>query len=391
VRCFFVSAVSVCLQFFGIYFAILNEAPVAMTNPHPVSNVAWLCHAVDARHLTELYPVIGHLNEVACEDYFESISRNAEPLQMNSVLVRSQANTMARLYPILLPVTSQWMKRRIESRRRNESLLLVQKGIDLARDLECGVVALGQYTSIVTRNGRSLNASGMGITSGNSYATALAIQTIERAMLERDLDERDQTLVIAGAAGNIGRACAEMLAPRYGKTILLGSEKMNSRQRLEEIASNLPRVEVATDLSAVARGNVVLSSMNCVTKPLNSSHFMTDAIVCDVSVPASLDPETASVRTDLEILTGGIAQLPFGEELGITGFPLPTGYVFGCMAEGILLGFESIRDSTFTGLLSPSGIQHIGKLAVRHGFQLAGRDICRLASLARESTIHGCK
>ena len=352
------------------------------------SRVAWLCHGVDARNLSVIYPSLRELTDEALESCFESNSNSATPAVLSSVDVRSLNQTTTELHSIILPVTSQWMKRRIGTRRRRECQDLVQEGVDLARQMDCDVVALGQYTSIVTHNGRSIESHGMGVTTGNSYAAALTIQAIDRALLERSLNTDHQTLAIVGAAGNIGRAFAEILACRFGRTILLGSGKLDSEYRLREIAADLPRAEVTSSVAAIEDADVVLVATNSVTVPLNASHFKPNAIVCDVSVPANLHSETAARRPDLEILTGGIVRLPFGEELNIPGFPLPTGYTFGCMAEGILLSFEATRDSTFTGLLTADNVRRIEQLAARHGLELAEPSICSLSSLAKETAIH---
>ena len=352
------------------------------------SRVAWLCHGVDARHLSAMHPSLLGLTDEALESYFESISSTATPALLSSVHIRSPNGATTELHSILLPVTSRWMKLRIGTRRRRECQDLVQKGIDLARQLDCDVIALGQYTSIATHNGRSLESHGMGVTTGNSYAAALTIQAIDRALLDRSLQAEYQTLAIVGAAGNIGRAFAEILACRFGRTILLGSGKFDSEQRLREIAAVLPRVEVTNNITAIEKADVVLVATNSVTAPLNASHFKANAIVCDVSVPANLHPQTAACRPDLEIMSGGIVRLPFGEELNIPGFPLPTGYTFGCMAEGILLSFESTRDLALTGLLTPANVSRVELLGARHGFELAEPSICSLSSLAKESAIH---
>ena len=61
------------------------------------------------------------------------------------------------------------------------------------------------------------------------------------------------------------------------------------------------------------------------------------------------------------------------------------------MAEGILLSFESVRDDTFTGLLSASNVNSIEQLASRLGFQLADRNVCKLSSLAKEASVNACE
>jgi len=67
-------------------------------------------------------------------------------------------------------------------------------------------------------------------------------------------------------------------------------------------------------------------------------------------------------------------RLPGGEDLEIVGFPLPPGYTYGCMAEGLLLGFEGVRDASFTGSLALEQVRRIEAIAERHGFALADCD-----------------
>jgi predicted amino acid dehydrogenase len=178
-------------------------------------------------------------------------------------------------------------------------------------------------------------------------------------------------LVIVGATGNIGRVCAEILAPRYRRTVLIGTKKPGSQQRLQGIASRIPNSLATTGLGATAQGDVVIAALNAVDAPLEPHHFAPGAIMCDLSVPASVAPHTAAARQDVLFIKGGIASLPFGEDLGIVGFPLPPGQTFGCMAEAMLLGLEGIQDATFTGSLTANHIERVMTMAVRHGFKLA--------------------
>ena len=69
----------------------------------------------------------------------------------------------------------------------------------------------------------------VGLTTGNSYTIALALEAIDRAAGERGLDSTAATLAVVGASGNIGQTCAELLAPRYGQTLLIGSSKPSQR------------------------------------------------------------------------------------------------------------------------------------------------------------------
>jgi acetylornithine/succinyldiaminopimelate/putrescine aminotransferase/predicted amino acid dehydrogenase len=347
----------------------------------PSKRIAWLCHMIDADDLVALEPDFGNLAFWERQRFLDQFASRANPVVMSAVDIHSRTGDKLRLYPILLPVTSQWIKRLMDMGQYRFIRSLVQRGVDAARSLGCSMVSLGQYTSIVTCNGRKLESLDMGRTTGNSYAIALVIQAIQRAEKERGRDPAESVLAVVGAAGNIGRTCAEMLAPFYRRTILLGSDTPGSIERLRRLSVEIPNATITTEISAVADAGVVVVATNSVSMPLGLYHFAHNAVVCDVSVPPSVQSQVGSLRPDLVIIQGGIVRLPYGEDLEFVGFPLPPGEVYACMAEGLLLGFESVRDAAFTGPLTPHQVRKIEEIALRHGFELADFKIsCVLGS-----------
>lgn len=337
----------------------------------PAVKVAWLCHMVDANGLGVLEPSLAGLSYAEREEFLAHFVPRMAPVVLSAADVRSQTGAKLRIYPILLPFTSAWIKQRIEGRQFAQPRQLIQHGLDLAHTLECQVVSLGQYTSIATCAGTRLKSRGMGIATGNSYAVALAVQAIERAQRETGRRAADSVLVIVGAAGNIGRTCAQMLGPRYRRTILVGSRKPGSLLRLRALAATIPHAVATTDLGAIGEGNVVIAAVNAVDAPLSAESFAPRTIFCDLSVPASVFRGAESARPDVLMIRGGIAALPFGEDLEILDFPLPAGRTYGCMAEAMLLGLEGVRDTVFTGSLTPQHVERVTAMAERHGFHLA--------------------
>ena len=337
----------------------------------PGRRVAWLFHLIDTDDLTRLDAQFCRLSVERRERFLDQFAGLAAPIVMSVVDVESLTGERVRLYPILLPFTSAWVKRLMDDRRFDVPRMLVQQGVDLAASLGCTIVSLGQYTSIVTRNGTSLSPRGMGLTTGNSFSIALACEAVERARADRNGHSSRSTLAVVGATGNIGRTCAEILAPRFGRVILFGSGRPGSEARLIDLAERIPGADVSMDPAAIRDADVVISAINGVDAPLGPLHFARNAIVCDLSIPASVHPTTAAARPDLHIVAGGVARLPFEEDLEIVGFPLPPGQIYGCAAEAILLGFEGLRDVRFTGPLSPDYVQQVRAIADRHGFGLA--------------------
>jgi acetylornithine/succinyldiaminopimelate/putrescine aminotransferase/predicted amino acid dehydrogenase len=337
----------------------------------PGARVAWLFHLVDTDDLARLDQQFIRLTSERRERFLDQFAGLAGPIVMSVVDVESLTGERVRLYPILLPFTSAWVKRLMDQRRFDVPRMLVQQGVDLAASLGCTIVSLGQYTSIVTRNGTWLSPRGMGLTTGNSFSIALACDAVQRARADRHGHTGRPTLAVVGATGNIGRTCAEILAPRFSRVILFGSRRPGSEARLIELADRIPGADVSMDPAVIRDADVVVSAINGVDAPLGPSHFARDAIVCDLSIPASIHPGTAAVRPDLHIVAGGVARLPFEEDLEIVGFPLPAGQIYGCAAEAILLGLEGLRGVQFTGPLSPDHVRQVRQIADRHGFGLA--------------------
>jgi predicted amino acid dehydrogenase len=290
---------------------------------------------------------------------------------MSSVDVQSTTGTHVRFYAIALPFTSNQMKAWLDEANFFRVRHSIDKAIKVARFIGCEVIALGQYTSIVTRNATTMQMPHVGVTTGNSYTVALALEAIERAVSERRLDPAEATLAVVGASGNIGQTCAEILAPRFGQTVLLGSSKPSALRRLAALQARVPRARVEAEATALRQADVVLAAANAPSPFLTADLFVDGAIVCDLSVPAAVRPEVRNARPDVLLIGGGIARLPYGEDHGILGLSLPAGQVYGCMAEAMLLGLEGVRDATFTGMLPAEHVFRLAAMAKRHGFALA--------------------
>jgi predicted amino acid dehydrogenase len=130
-------------------------------------------------------------------------------------------------------------------------------------------------------------------------------------------------------------------------------------------------VACAQSLHQVREADVVVCAASSVGPLLGLEHLSPGAIVCDLSVPPAVacgpDPTTGGNH----VITGGVARLPYGEEVDIPGFPLAGGQVYGCQAEGLALALEGVRDKHFTGPVTPAKVQRIEQIAIRHGFELA--------------------
>lgn len=358
------------------HFGQKHSLPAAKTidaSQSGIRRVAWVFHLIDPSDLAHLDPGLMELTAEEKNGFCERWSSLCEPVVMDSVDIRSKTDEVVRLHPILLPVTSQWMLDHARGKHLINSRRLVQKAVNVAATLRCNVVTLGQFTSIVTRRGESLDDHGMQITAGSNYSAALVGQAVRAELHQRSWDPNELTLGIVGAAGDIASTCAAMMAPEYKQCILVGSGRANSTERLNKVASGIRGARVATNLKAIEEADVVVCATNGTTTPLSADCLHSDAIVCDASVPATLQPCICDDLPEVTVCPGAIASLPGKETLQIPGFPLPPGFTYGCMAEGLLLGLDADQRIHWRGRSSSQRALEISEVAARHGFTVAER------------------
>lgn len=335
--------------------------------------VAWIFHLIDQHDSVHLEPAFEELTSNARENLLQRFAHLAEPVAMGLVDIQSSTGESVLLCPLLLPVTSDWMLKSMRS-HDGAARMLVQRAADAATSLGCDIVSLGQFTSTVTASGRRLKWGKAFISTGNNYTAALAAQSVRQALAARELDSRELTLAVVGAAGDIGHTCALMLSPQFRRSQLVGSGSPSSQARLHRMARRLGNMDIANDPSRIAHADVVICATNSTAAPIGPEHLKPNAIVCDVSVPATLQAHSAAMSPECTFLPGAVAQLPYGEDLSIPGFPLPRGYTYGCMAEGLLLGLEGVWPNTWRGRSTPQHAMQVAQIANRHGFKMASVD-----------------
>jgi len=359
-----------------------------VTRPATVRRVAWLFHLVDGNDLPHLEPALEGIAPCDRPSYLNRLTPLLSPIVMDSVSIRSKAGKPVELYPILLPITSQRLKTHFQRRQLRGLRSLIQRAIDVAAELRCDVVSLGQFTSIVTGQGQYVDHRGMGLTSGNSLSVAMAIETIQRALAVQGLEAADATLAIVGGAGDIGRVCAQLLAPKFHATVLVGSSQPGSVDRVRRVAESC-NADFSCDMTAVQAANVVVAATNSVDFPLDASQLRRQAVVCDISVPSTLRPDSLQQRPDITLLEGGLVALPFSENLGIPGIALGNGLIYGCLGEGLALAWEGLCDQMFTGRASVAKVKAIRTIARRHGLRLGVGRTPRVNGINIRETIDG--
>lgn len=131
--------------------------------------------------------------------------------------------------------------REIMNLPREHTVNIIQDAVDKARDLGAGIVGLGALTSVVTRGGRDVLGRGVGITSGNSFTTLMAMEALFLGAEKMKIDLTYERGAVIGAVGSIGRACALLLSERMSNITLLGNPKrvFSSNSRLDSLLAEM--------------------------------------------------------------------------------------------------------------------------------------------------------
>jgi predicted amino acid dehydrogenase len=252
------------------------------------------------------------------------------------------------------------------------------EAVELAKKDGADIVVLGGFTSVVGNEGEEVaGAVDVAVTSGNSYTAALAVDGILRAASLLNVDLRSARCVVVGATGDIGSACTRFLAKKVG-TVGLSAR---SDKKLEELAAKI-RAAGSADVvvyrktaDAVRDADIIISATSALTTIIDAGLLRPGSIVCDVALPANIAREVSRARKDVLVFEGGLSVMPFYQKIHDRKWSalVPTNAIYGCLAEGLILGFEGVREnySIGRGNITEEKMQRISKWGAGHGFGLS--------------------
>jgi acetylornithine/succinyldiaminopimelate/putrescine aminotransferase/predicted amino acid dehydrogenase len=347
--------------------------------------VAFLAHFIEPANFRRSAIGCSHLTDSDGRKIFRSLKPIAKPWHAASVDIRSPAGGLVNFNPIVLPITTEQVVRAHMGEERSWLRALVEEAVDEAVALGCGLVGLGQFTSIVTDSGRDIRRDDVFVTSGNSLTAALGVEAI-RALSQG----KGRTLAAIGATGNICEAYVRRMHADFERVYLVGRSDPKARARLEALAKRLApqaRVQmgpdgavsfvsgsseilVADDLSCLPGADVVLAATSATEPFIRSEHLRAGAVVCDLSVPRNVHPSVASERPDVRVVHGGVARLPGKESMHLPDFPPGPGRVYACMAETMLLGMRGFDGHFSYGAVEDAKMDFILQCFREEGFEM---------------------
>ncbi|RLB63478.1 MAG: hypothetical protein DRI90_06765 [Deltaproteobacteria bacterium] len=356
--------------------------------------VAFLNHfALPEREIAMAEPSLAGLSLTARRALFERLMALLE-LRPMIAFARNLFGGKVWFLSILAPAAAATMEQWIRRGYRYLETERLQEAVDLAASFGCQYVALGGYTSILSRDGRALLAPpGVRITSGNSFTVAVAVRRIATACQQQGIDPGGSAgrIGVVGATGNIGSALAEqlVLGPTAARRVLLVGR---DTARLERVREQLLRqvdelrlaseqvggggpvaldVQTTTDLVRLQSCSIVAIATSTNEPLLYPRHLSAErpVLVADVSVPSALSPRARAMDNVHVIPLAGTVAVPGATDF-VNSSHTPVGTAFCCAAEVMLLGLEPQRTAelSLVGKVEQESVQVLDALAEQHGF-----------------------
>jgi predicted amino acid dehydrogenase len=353
---------------------------------------AFLIHPLELDGYADFDPSIKALPAAGRETLVSILHGLADPLVVSDSEIISPDGARAFGEFILVSKTAEELK----AMPHDEAVALISEAAELGRQRGAELVGLGAFTSIVTHGGLALRDLGIPVTSGNSFTVAAALEAIDES------GRSHQRAAIVGAAGAIGRAVSCRLMGKVAQMTLVGNPKRSAEaleSQLREVVAEAAdywrnaeadpapgsiaellrnadlesllqagRITFTADAAEAARSADLLVTASSATGALIAAQDLPHgATVCEVSRPFNLAAEIESKRPDLQLIRGGVVEVPGLPHLG--DFGLERGQAFACMAETMLLALEGERQHFSLGArLSMVEVDRLSALARKHDF-----------------------
>lgn len=268
----------------------------------------------------------------------------------------------------------------LSARSFHRAIEKVREAIACAAREGARIAALGGFTSIVLEGRPDVaeGPPGIVLTTGNTLTAAFIVRGIETAAARLGIDLAAADLLVVGATGDIGSACARYLGRRVRCVLLAarGAERLSRDEKALREGGVAARV-VRDVREGLAAADVVICAASLAAPALDLGACRPGALVCDAGYPKNLRPASASSNAP-RVFWGGLGQAKGGWQAD--GTLLETLYSFraarvahGCLLEGIVLALAR-RFEPFSmgrGNITPERMDEIAALAASHGIMPA--------------------
>jgi predicted amino acid dehydrogenase len=334
-----------------------------------VDNFAFVIHPLDPKQdVARKYPLLARVLPVPLIHF---LSRFWPPLYLSHVTgVRSEATEKeVEGWLVACPFTARQMLRMSPQTVYGK---IVQTGRK-AHKLGARILGLLAFASVVGDGGVTIaRRLDIPVTTGRSLTVAVAVEALEVAARYKGFRLESSVAAVVGATGNIGSACAELLAPMVAELVLVGRRESRLAKVEAQVRQSGARlVRTSTRVEDICEAGLVLSATSAARPVVQPEHLKPGAVVSDVATPSDVSLRVAQERDDVLVVEGGVVDVPGEVDFGFD-FGLPPGRAYACMAEAMVLALEGRYESYSLGKqVRIEKVREIAQLARKHGFRLS--------------------
>jgi amino acid adenylation domain-containing protein len=356
-----------------------KHPPVQQTSPpEGVVRVAHIGHVEDNASLLLAEPSLVEVPSDQREDLLLRMFPVSKVAVVQQALITTPGGEQVHLSTIGLALTGALFETMMQT-EESRTLLLdkIDEAVELAKQQGCEVIGFGGYTSIVTLNCTAVATTGVTLTSGNAYTTALGVEGGRQMSHQQGVDLAQSRIGIVGAKGNIGSICARILTEDSPHLTLFGRHEND--EELTKLANSLSielgaeaDVRISTDLSDLSECALILSATNASLPIIFPEHLSTtNRVICDIATPPDVSPRVLQECPHIQVISAGLAQLPGSPGLQLLGTRLPLDHVYGCVAETTLLGLAHYQGHFSFGEMDKDQIEFVRALAKKYQYRMS--------------------
>jgi fatty aldehyde-generating acyl-ACP reductase len=253
-----------------------------------------------------------------------------------------------------------------------ENIQKVKQAAICAHTLKAPIATLGGFTSILLEGKMNMLPYGLQtvFTTGNTLTAAFIVQGVKDACQVLGKQIHKSHLLIIGATGDIGSACARYFAAKVAKLTLVARNK----RKLSQLASHLPGASyiLADNLNEyTSSADIVIAVAS--SSNMRLSGLKSGALVVDAGYPKNIDIDCID-SLKVHLMHGGMGYIRGNVQFKpdyrtlLYNFPLSK-IAHGCILEAVVLAFEN-RHYTYSqgrGDITLDKMEDIYLWAQKHG------------------------
>lgn len=393
-------------------------------------SVGFISHYINENGVKDGDPSMGVLSNETINQLLESVLEISSPILLHARKMEGTSGKSVNTYFAGMLFTASMAREMMNRNLYTQYADLCNDAVDFLHEtFNCSLVGLGQYSSVITKNGKAIRNPHVFVTTGNSYTVGIGVQAIKEEITKRIQAETPLTLGVLGAAGNICSTYVKCFLPYFSKMVLKGSDSKGGKLKtlrflrelihyilsemvsnsdarssvihsktfdlfansatyqgltsgqfslndlslaeklMKELGNDFP-FHVIDTLEELVQCDVTVVATNHPKPFLYSRYFADHSIVYDISVPVNSTDELIQNTRNIKVIMGGVVELPFEQTITMRAYPLGKGEAFACISETILLGLEEKLCNFSYGNLHPTQVNYMNQLGAKHGFKL---------------------